>query len=245
MVDARYTADDHRFRDQDAYAGGKYRITLDWLRAGSLHRRRLLNVGCGGGLFNSLAAAEGYIVEACDPDPDAALLAKESAPDGVTVQQAGLLDVQLHEPVDAIVLHDVLEHIADDALAVQRLHALSEPGGMVILSVPALPWLFGVHDELLGHHRRYTKATLRAVLEPHFEIEKLRYYGMLFIPITWWLSKVRRTPYPAETATTGAVGHVFRAVCRAEAVIPTPIGTSLICRLRQRSLGRGAGPERD
>jgi hypothetical protein len=161
---------------------------------------------------------------------------------GVVIQQAGLLDVRVDKPVDAIVLHDVLEHIEDDTAAVQRLDDLLAPGGMVVVSVPALPSLFGLHDELLGHHRRYTAATLRSVLARSFDIERLRYYGMVFIPLTWWVSKIRRTPYPAELATTGVVGPVFRAVCRAEAAVPAPIGTSLICRVRKVTKPAEAGP---
>jgi 2-polyprenyl-3-methyl-5-hydroxy-6-metoxy-1,4-benzoquinol methylase len=242
MADLTYTAEDHRFREQDSYAAGKYELSRRWLRARHLPGRRLLNVGCGGGLFNRLATDDGFAVEACEPDPEAAALANASAPDGVVVHQVGLLDLHVEQPADAIVLHDVLEHIEDDAAAVAHLDDLLADGGMVILSVPALPRLYGLHDELLGHYRRYTKRTLCAVLAPRFEIEEVRWYGMLFIPITWWFSRVRRVPYPAASASTGLLGRAFRAACDAEARLRTPIGTSLICRLRKRSSVPDPGP---
>ena len=124
----------------------------------------------------------------------------------------------------------------DDAAAVHRLRELVAPNGVVILSVPALPSLFGRHDELLGHHRRYVRGTLRAVVEPCFTIDRLRYYGMTLIPVTLWFSRIRRNEYPAQTASAGVVGRAFTAVCHAEARVPTPIGTSLICLARPRPM---------
>jgi SAM-dependent methyltransferase len=234
MIDRSYTTDDHEFRTRDAYAAGKYDITLRWLESRRLAGRQLLNVGCGGGLFNELAAHYGYAVEACEPDLDAALIARRSAPKRVSVQQCDLFGLQLETPVHVAVLHDVLEHIEDDALAMRRLYDLVNPNGVIVISVPALPSLYGKHDERLGHHRRYVKGTLRAVVEPYFEIDRLRYYGMTFIPLTFWISRVRRSSYPTTTASTGVVGRIFGALCRAEAAVPTPIGTSLICLASRR-----------
>jgi hypothetical protein len=35
------------------------------------------------------------------------------------------------------------------------------PGGLIILLVPAFPSLYGPIDRNLGHHRRYTRASIR------------------------------------------------------------------------------------
>jgi SAM-dependent methyltransferase len=236
MVDTTYTSADHAFRDADSYAGGKYEVTLRWLQDIRPDARRLLNVGCGSGLFNRLAAERGFQVEACEPDPEAAAIARRAAPAGVTVTTCGLLDVEPQAMPEVIVMHDVLEHIEDDAAAVRRLRELVAPDGVVILSVPALPSLFGRHDELLGHYRRYVRGTLRTVVESCFTIDRLRYYGMTLIPVTLWFSRIRRNEYPAQTATEGIVGRAFAAVCQAEARVPTPIGTSLICLARPRPM---------
>ncbi|CAN5516727.1 hypothetical protein BH10ACT3_BH10ACT3_01690 [soil metagenome] len=91
LLDDEYTQADHDFRENDAYAGAKYDITLRWLGNGA--GRPLLNVGCGGGLFNTLAADHGFSVEACEPDPTAFAVAEQHRPDGVVVHRAGLFDV--------------------------------------------------------------------------------------------------------------------------------------------------------
>ncbi len=66
---------------------------------------------------------------------------------------------------DLVLLLDVLEHVVDDvgflrAIASQSLRS----GGAAIASVPAFPALFTQHDIDLGHHRRYTRSSLDALL---------------------------------------------------------------------------------
>ncbi|HEX7096462.1 MAG TPA: class I SAM-dependent methyltransferase [Acidimicrobiales bacterium] len=230
MIDETYTARDHEFRENDDYAKAKYDITLRWLSAKSGVRRRLVNVGCGAGLFNGFAHASGFDVEACEPDPGAHAIAERSAPAGTKVHLGGLFDAPLSGIADVVVMHDVLEHIEDEGRAVEQLAALVAPGGRLVISVPAMPSLFGLHDERLGHYRRYSKRTLRAALESHFRIERMRYFGFVFIPVTFWFSRFRRKPYPTGTATgPSLVGRMFRLVCSIEARVPMPLGTSLIC----------------
>lgn len=65
---------------------------------------------------------------------------------------------------DAIAAINVIEHIADDSLLVSRLAGLLRPGGRLLIYVPACPTVFGTLDVALGHHRRYTPATLTTLL---------------------------------------------------------------------------------
>jgi SAM-dependent methyltransferase len=67
---------------------------------------------------------------------------------------------------DLILLLDVMEHVEDDTALLQRLVAESlAPGGAVLVSVPAWQSLFSRHDEAMLHHRRYSPAECRALLE--------------------------------------------------------------------------------
>lgn len=59
---------------------------------------------------------------------------------------------------------NVLEHIQDDAAALRDLFAATEPGGRLILYVPAFPVLFSAMDREVGHVRRYRKEPLRALV---------------------------------------------------------------------------------
>jgi len=70
----------------------------------------------------------------------------------------------------------VLEHIQHDREALSHLGRMLRPGGKLLIEVPALPLLFSVHDEALGHFRRYNKKNLRMAIDENiFTIRKLYY----------------------------------------------------------------------
>lgn len=56
---------------------------------------------------------------------------------------------------DVICACDVIEHIEDDAAAVQWIFDHLRPGGIFFATVPAFQWLFSDHDRALNHFRRY------------------------------------------------------------------------------------------
>ena len=64
---------------------------------------------------------------------------------------------------DSVLYVDVLEHIADDREELARAAAHLRPGGHLVVLGPAHPWLFSPFDQAIGHHRRYTRASLRAL----------------------------------------------------------------------------------
>jgi 2-polyprenyl-3-methyl-5-hydroxy-6-metoxy-1,4-benzoquinol methylase len=234
-VDAGYTSADHSFRENDPYARAKYALTLRWL-APHMHPGDLLyNIGVGSGYFNHLAAARGLRVVGCEPDVQAFDAARRTAPPGVE-----LLNLTLEEfardrtPSQIVVMHDVLEHIEDDSAAVHVLRQIVARDGRVVLSVPALQSLFGLHDEQLGHYRRYTAASLRRVLEPEFVIRRLKWYGLASIPIAFYFSRYKRIAYPIG-ATRSFVGDVYGRVCELESRLPVPLGTSLVAEITPRS----------
>jgi SAM-dependent methyltransferase len=67
-------------------------------------------------------------------------------------------------PFDLVTAFDVLEHVEDDVAFVATLHERLRPGGTLLVSVPAWPMLYGPHDEVLAHHRRYRPREARALV---------------------------------------------------------------------------------
>jgi SAM-dependent methyltransferase len=61
-----------------------------------------------------------------------------------------------------VLLCDVLEHVEADGAFLRWLIDAMQPGAHLILTVPADPRLWSPHDEVYGHHRRYTQETLAA-----------------------------------------------------------------------------------
>ena len=229
-VDEDYTADDHAHREEDAYALSKYRITLNWLkRFNAPTEAQVLNIGAGSGVFSQMASEEGYSVTDLEPDPRAASLA-EARGDGSRVLRMGVMEVDPSQlQFDVIVMHDVLEHLENDSEAVRKVRQLLGEGdrpALFIASVPAWPILFGLHDEKLGHYRRYTPRTLKSLISEDFVCLTFRQLGLLGIPAALTYSRVLRRPYPVGN---GGVGErVFALSCRLEESVPAPLGSSLM-----------------
>lgn len=77
---------------------------------------------------------------------------------------------------DAIVVGDVLQTVPDDRAALRELRRVLKDGGLLCLTVPAYPSLWGEKDEAQGHQRRYTASELRRKLNNSgFEVSRVSY----------------------------------------------------------------------
>lgn len=141
-----------------------------------------------------------------------------------------------------ITMLDVLEHIEDDRAFLAELAGKMEPGAMVLMTVPAMPSLWSNWDVLLGHYRRYTKASLGSAVElSGFEIVERSYLFPELIPLGWW----RRLKERAGAADAGDDAEfpdlpdplnetLYRVASGTRAARRIwPAGTSLFARLRR------------
>jgi len=140
---------------------------------------KVLEVGAGIGAATQLLYDGTQQRWLClEPDPALARripLASLKKPEFCEVRVGTLADLDPSELFSCIVYMDVLEHIQDDAgeLLCACRH-LSSGGHLVILS-PALQILFTEFDKAIGHFRRYTKASLRAIAPPGLQEETCVY----------------------------------------------------------------------
>lgn len=70
------------------------------------------------------------------------------------------------ESFDVVAAFDVIEHCDPEERAVSELVRVLRPGGRLLLAVPAYRWAWTSHDEMNGHHRRYTRERIVACLGP-------------------------------------------------------------------------------
>jgi SAM-dependent methyltransferase len=229
-----YQYQDLRERSADQYAATKYDILLDWLSG--KERLHVLNAGCGSGELSLRLAAAGHRVVGIDPGADYIDLARANLADrpgaDCTFDVCSIEEYEPEEPFDCVVATDVLEHIKDDQTAFNKLIACVKPGGDVLITVPAGQYLFGYHDEQLGHYRRYSRKSLAALARGSCRVHRLRYFGFVLLPVCWYFSKFRRTPYPVaesgDTQRRPVTASVLKSLLTLDRLVPMPLGTSVL-----------------
>lgn len=99
---------------------------------------------------------------------------------------------------DLVTTLDVLEHIDDDRAALGEIARVLKPGGRLVATVPANPWMWGPQDEVSHHFRRYTATTLRAAITAGgLELERLTHFNTLLFPPIAAIRLLRRPRTPA------------------------------------------------
>ena len=82
--------------------------------------------------------------------------------DGILLRKS-LSDVA-DNSLDLAFLMDVLEHEQDDRGFLEEALRTLKPGGQLVITVPAYPFLFSAHDVFLGHCKRYHRSQLHDLL---------------------------------------------------------------------------------
>jgi SAM-dependent methyltransferase len=123
---------------------------------------RVLDAGCGTGRnlleFGALGSAQGVEIssEAIEFCAARGIRAVAQAP----IESMPFDDASF----DLVLATDVIEHLDDDRAALTELNRVAAPGARMLVTVPAYKWLWGPHDEIYHHQRRYTLSRLRAAV---------------------------------------------------------------------------------
>ena len=144
---------------------------------------RLLEVGCGTGHNLAMLQRFGH-VDAIEVDPAARAIAERRL--GRAISDARLPELAgiARKHYDLIGAFDVIEHVDDDTAAVSALAECLTPGGKLVVAVPAHRWMWSAHDELNHHKRRYSKRSLRRLIESSpLRLESIGYFNSLLFPV--------------------------------------------------------------
>jgi SAM-dependent methyltransferase len=195
---------------------------------------RILEAGCGTG-GNLAMLAEHGTLDAFEYDADARTLASAHH---IGEIRAGMLPAGIgfgETRYDMIALFDVLEHVDEDMASLRALGQRLKDDGKLLVTVPAVPWLWSDHDELHHHKRRYTRQSLCAVAQSAgMTVQAGGYFNSLLFPVAL-IQRVAHQLLRSRTALDARpspmVNSVLQSVFAAERFmlgkVPFPIGLSL------------------
>lgn len=209
--------------------------------------RRILDVGCGCGGMVKLLQQFGH-VEGIDLSPDALAYCRRRHGEAVQFHQGSLPDGMPDTgPYDVVTAFDVIEHIPDSVGALRGIRNHLAPNGLLFVTVPALMLLWGPHDELNLHQRRYTAGGLESELEAAgFSVVWTSYFNAFLFPPICAIRVLRRLggrrlPASDFGPVPRPLNRLLQSIFAAEGgLLPTfrlPVGVSLAAVARPRDEG--------
>jgi SAM-dependent methyltransferase len=205
--------------------------------------REILDAGCGtGGLMRHLEKRhEDWRWTGVDVEPLACELAASRCHSRVVTGSLAALPFA-DGSFDAVVCSDVLYHLDDDVAALREIHRVMRPEGVVVVNVPAHPWLWSYHDVTVHGRRRYERAGLKRLLDSAgFAAEQLTHWNALALPLVVIRRKCLPPPRTGSDVRLypGPVEALFFAGTQLEntwlrSFGPLPFGSSLLARARKR-----------
>lgn len=217
-MDPAYTAAYSRLYREHWWWRVRERILLREVRqilAGRSSGARILDVGCGAGLFFDALESFGH-VEGIESDR-------------IAVEQSGRWRARIHlgeletlrtdGAYDLVLLLDVIEHVQRPETLLRASAQLLAPRGAMLITVPAFDSLWTSHDDLNHHVKRYTAGEMRRLLQSAgLEVAKTRYlFQSLVVPKLLVRAKETLTPSSASVPripsrlVNGALEKWFRA----------------------------------
>ena len=165
------------------YLGRRRVLAAVIARLGLPENARILEVGCGTGHNLAMLGRFGTVSAVEIDDASRALASERLGRPVIAAPLPELAGVE-RNAFDLVALLDVLEHLADDRAALTTLAQCLRPGGRLLVTVPAHPWLWSAHDEANHHLRRYTRATLRAaVSDSGLTLDRLTWFNSVLFPL--------------------------------------------------------------
>src|SRR5262245_17361471 len=140
----------------------------------STESKDLIDFGAGTGTFAKRLREEGYRVLCIEPD-----FSQRDRLIEAGFEAFSDIDALPDESLSCVFSLNVFEHIEDDQHAIEQIYQKLTPGGAFLLYVPAFHCLWSTLDDKVCHYRRYTKKSLRTLVQPKFSIERLQYVDSL------------------------------------------------------------------
>jgi SAM-dependent methyltransferase len=129
---------------------------------------------------------------------------------------------------DGVFALNVVEHIADDVLAIANAKKLLRKGGRLVILVPAYQALFNEFDRALEHYRRYTEGSLKTVFEKNnLQIVHSQYFNFAAIAGWWFSGNIlkKKTIPTGQMRIYNALVPIFKII---DKIVFNKVGISVI-----------------
>jgi 2-polyprenyl-3-methyl-5-hydroxy-6-metoxy-1,4-benzoquinol methylase len=226
----RYAADDlETMQEARRYAAHVFGLLRPFVG------RRVLEVGSGIGTMSSRVVEIAEFVLGIEPNPNCIARIQEvlAGHSRFTLRTSHFEECDAAElaglQFDSVLCVNVLEHIADDAGALKAFKKILVPGGRVLVFVPAVQAAYGPLDAELGHHRRYSKHSLRTAFDAAgLDLIRLRYTNP--IGLAGWMYNAHISKSTAHSLVQVRLFETLVApwALPLERLMPPPIGLSLV-----------------
>lgn len=184
---------------------------------------RMLDVGCGTGGTTAFLG-RGHRVTGCELDAQAAAFTRGR---GLDVARGSVEALPFRDAsFDLVTCLDVLEHHRDDLAVARETLRVLRPGGLLLVTVPCFGFLWGPHDVLSHHERRYVLPELTRLLErAGGEFLRASYFNAFLFPVAALVQFARRIARGGAEAKAasdlpqggpGPVNAILREILAAE-----------------------------
>ncbi|HYR23001.1 MAG TPA: class I SAM-dependent methyltransferase [Chthoniobacterales bacterium] len=231
-----------RVEETHWWYGALHRLIFQVLEAElpDWREKEILDVGCGtGAILKQLGNPEKNV--GIDVAPEALSFCRQRGLSNI--RQGDICALPFADAsFDAVICSSVLYHqwVGDIPGAVREMHRVLRPGGVLLINVPAFPFLHSAHDDAVMTARRFRKREIRGLLQKqNFQIRRLTYWTTFLFPLavaarTLGGSKMGRD---FETAGTSLVHRAFAQVMALELRLlrnfSLPFGVALLAVARK------------
>ena len=201
-------------------AGQQRRLEMIAKAAGERIRGRILENGCGVGMYVEHLSPFGGTVIGLEYDFERAAEAGKNSPH--IINAAGESVPLPSSTIDLILSHEVIEHVQDDRAAVCEMIRVLQPGGRIVLFAPNRGYPFETHGIYwkgkysFGNKLfvNYLPRALRNKLAPHVRVYSGKDLEKLFadLPVKFIERRIIFGAYDNIIARFGPGGKVLRSV---------------------------------
>lgn len=222
---------------------GKRKIVFNWLND-LQPQYKILDVGCGTGINLTYLKAITDFVIGIDLSKEAIEFCKLRG--HKKLSQANVLSLPFKDnSVEIVLALDILEHIENDELAIREFKRVLKSEGKLLITTSAFNFLWGMHDDIHHHYRRYTRRELvNKIKKYNFYIQKISYTNIFIFPIVFTVRLCQKLILTLRKDNTyqyrsdlfevcNFINQILTYLYTIEAnilkIINFPFGTSLFC----------------